>query len=75
LTDITVPDQYVYSPGGTVDYTAGTVTLSPFIITDYLGAGGVIMYATPSNENVKSYKNDILTIDTANGINISVKAL
>ena len=75
LTDITAPGQYVYSPGGTVDYTAGTVTLSPFTITDYLGAGGVIMYATPSNENVKSYKNDILTIDTANGINISVKAL
>jgi len=75
LTDITVPGQYVYSPGGTVDYTAGTVTLSPFIITDYLGAGGVIMYATPTNENVKSYKNDILLIDTANGINISVKTL
>ena len=75
LKDITVPGSESYLPWGSIDYNKGVITLNQILISDFNISEGLVFYATPTNQDVKSYNNDILEIDVALGITVNVVAV
>jgi hypothetical protein len=72
LVDVTNISYTSYTNIGTIDYNNGVVTFNQLNINDFNGSQGLILYAQPQNQNITSYNNDVIEIDTAYGINISV---
>lgn len=75
LKDVTVAGVYTYSNIGFIDYETGTITLNQLVITDLINEDGIYFYCKPDSNDVSSSKNDILLIDEAKGITISVKSI
>lgn len=75
LKDITVPGSESYLSWGSIDYNKGVITLNQILISDFNISEGLVFYATPTNQDVKSYNNDILEIDVALGITVNVVAV
>jgi hypothetical protein len=59
-----------YTEVGTVDYSTGIIKLSQVEYFDTYG--GVNIYAEPSNQDVYCYTNNIIEIDTINGLDFTV---
>jgi hypothetical protein len=64
--------QVYYATTGTINYKTGVICLAQITINSFLDADGIVFRASCTEENVTSYNNDIVTIDTINGINITV---
>jgi hypothetical protein len=75
LKDITVPGSESYTNYGTIDYDNGIITLNQILISNFNGNQGMEFYATPTNQDVKSYNNDILEIDIALGVTVNVVSI
>jgi len=70
LCDITAVGQQTYTIVGTVDYELGHIDLNLITVNSFNGNPGIAFYATPSTENIKAGRNDLLTIDVEYGINV-----
>lgn len=72
IVDITNPQYPSYIPYGTIDYAAGSINVNQITINDFYGSAGVVFYALPVNQDVTSYNNDVIEIDIAEGVDITV---
>lgn len=75
LKDTTDVGYETYTNYGDINYSRGTISVNQISITDFHDSAGIIFYAEPLNQDVKSYNNDVILIDVANGITINVVAI
>jgi hypothetical protein len=73
LADITNPSGVSYTPAGTVDYAVGKITTSPIIINQLYDSAGLEFTVKPTQSDVKSDLNDVITIDQSRGISVTVR--
>jgi len=59
-----------YSKVGTVDYNGGLININQITYSDI--GGGIKIYATPVNRDIKCHKNIIMEIDTVSGLEITI---
>ena len=59
-----------YSKVGTVEYNDGLININQITYSDI--GGGIKIYATPVNRDIKCYKNIIMEIDTVSGLEITI---
>ena len=59
-----------YSKVGTVEYNDGLININQITYSDI--GGGIKIYATPLNRDIKCYKNIIMEIDTVSGLEITI---
>jgi hypothetical protein len=52
-----------YSKIGIIDYDKGLISIGNITISDYAGNGGLSFFATPVNNDIYTYNNDIIEID------------
>lgn len=60
-----------YSVAGSVDYQLGVISIVSSIY-DRVPVGGLRIFAAPVNQDIYSARNNILNIDTATGVSVSV---
>jgi hypothetical protein len=58
---------------GTVDYINGTVNINNIIISDFVGPG-IVFYAIPAKQDIRSLRNTVLQIDNLQTV-IAVEAV
>lgn len=75
LQDVTNAGYTSYSPAGTIDYSKGRVDSNLIMVNDFDGSAGVVFYAVPANQDIKSYSNDVIEVDIAEGVAISVVSI
>ena len=76
LKDITNPGYESYTSCGSIDYSTGLISLNKIVVEDFVSAPGEIQFfASPKNQDVTAYKNDVLLIDEATGINLTFKTV
>jgi hypothetical protein len=73
LADITNPIGVSYTPAGTIDYAAGKITTSPIVINQLYDSAGLEFTVKPTQSDVKSDLNDVITIDQTRGISVTVR--
>jgi hypothetical protein len=64
----------VYVKAGIIDYTTGTIQLNPITIVSLTESStlGIVFYASPKNQDVTAKNNDIIEIDIAGGLDITI---
>jgi hypothetical protein len=72
LKDITTPDAVSYTPGGSIDYDTGSISVNAITVTSFDGRQGIDFFVRPESENVMSSQNDAIIIDP-NSISIVIK--
>jgi len=72
LKDVTNAGYTSYSVAGTVNYDLGQVACNLITVNDFNGSDGVVFYASPANQDVKSSGNDVIEVDIAEGVTITV---
>jgi hypothetical protein len=73
IADITRPETVTYSVAGIIDYSAGRITIDPIVVNDLINSSGIEVKARPLNTDITSRLNDIININTATGISVTVK--
>jgi hypothetical protein len=73
IADITRPETVTYSIAGTIDYSNGRITVDPIVVNDFINSSGIELKAKPLNTDITSRLNDIININTATGISVTVK--
>lgn len=59
-----------YTKAGIVEYSTGNININQTVYSDI--GGGVEIYATPVDRDIKCYRNSIMEIDTISGLNITI---
>lgn len=75
LKNVTTPGYESYTLAGTIDYTSGLIQLAKIVISGFVTESSLKFYATPINQNIYAKENDLMEIDAAEGINITVKSI
>lgn len=75
LKNVTTPGYESYTPVGTIDYASGLIQLAKITISGFVTETSLKFYATPVNQNIYAKENDLMEIDAAEGINITVKSI
>jgi hypothetical protein len=57
---------------GTVNYTTGNLNIPILNISNYLNGSSIIFTAYPQQKDIYCYQNDIIEIDSVNGLNINI---
>lgn len=60
-----------YTVAGTIDYTTGTINIVSSTY-DSVPSGGLRVFAAPVNQDIYSARNNIVNIDTATGVLVTV---
>jgi hypothetical protein len=61
------------SPIGSVDHATGNISIPKLLVSGYMANSTLFyLYGTPTNKDIYPANNDIIKIDTVNGININV---
>jgi hypothetical protein len=75
LKNVTTPGYESYIPAGIIDYASGSIQLAKISISGFVTETSLKFYATPTNQNIYAKENDLMEIDAAEGINITVKSI
>lgn len=75
LKNVTTPGYESYTPVGTIDYATGSIQLAKIVINGFVSETSLKFYATPLNQNIYAKENDLMEIDAAEGINLTVKSI
>ena len=73
LSDVTNPAAVSYVSSGTIDYAVGKITVSPITVNELYDSSGLEFTVKPTQSDIKSDLNDVIAIDSARGISVSVK--
>jgi hypothetical protein len=73
LADVTNPAAISYTSSGSIDYTIGNITVSPIIVNELYDSAELEFTAKPTQSDIRSDLNDVITIDSTRGISVSVK--
>jgi hypothetical protein len=75
LKDVTTVGKETYSLIGTIDYTNGNVSINNIIINSFEDSEGIEFYVIAEEQNVFAKQNDVIEIDVANGIAITIESV
>ena len=75
LKDVTVIGKETYSLIGTIDYTNGNISINNIIVNSFGDSQGIEFYAIAEEQNVFAKQNDVIEIDVANGIFITIESV
>lgn len=73
LADVTNTLAVTYTAAGIVNYVTGSITIDPIVVTNFVDAAGIEVTVKPAKSDVSSALNDVISIDTASGISVTVR--